>query len=137
MRFITPWSKDTTQELIYHNRSSVLPTRLQTTKQMGDNSTEKPFAQLLLNPSCQYKIDVQASLPKMWGQMLRYYGPMVLPLSIAVLLVALSQQLKAMEADRPNHHCPAFHEILSTKVTPISVRNTHHTHKNGHLQLNR
>ena len=74
--------------------------------------------QIYLNPSCRYRIEIQSNLPAMFGQIVRFYSPMVLPLSIAVVIVTLSQQLKTLEAD---YIVPPFLGVISKKVTPMSV----------------
>ena len=74
--------------------------------------------QIYLNPSCRYRIEIQSNLPAMFGQIVRFYAPMILPFSIAVVMVTLSQQLKAMEAE---YVVPSFLGVISKKVTPMSV----------------
>eukprot|EP00094_Tigriopus_californicus_P008865 TCALIF_08546-PA protein Name:"Similar to PGAP1 GPI inositol-deacylase (Homo sapiens)" AED:0.00 eAED:0.00 QI:577/1/0.66/1/0.5/0.33/3/0/965 len=119
MRLVTPWAYDATQTLIAHNETSRLTAKLQVTKP-SDLGTDpiNPRLDILLNPNCQYSIEIQSAVHKMWGQMVRFYAPMIIPLSIAVLLLALTYQLKAMEAE---NHCSFILSVLTTQVSPISV----------------
>jgi hypothetical protein len=93
--------------------------RLQTPKPTdGESYYPNPEVQIYLNPSCRYQIEIQASLPSMFGQIARFYAPMLLPLSIAAILVTLSQQLKSLETD---YAAPSFLSTITKKVTPVSV----------------
>lgn len=119
MRFVTPWANDATQKLIAHNETSRLTAKLQITKPSNfDGEAINPRVDILLNPDCQYSIEIQSAVHKMWGQMIRFYAPMILPLSIAVLLVSLTFQLKALDTE---NQCSFILSVLSSQVTPISV----------------
>ena len=75
--------------------------------------------QVYLNPSCRYRIEIQSNLPAMFGQIVRFYAAMILPFSIAVVMVTLSQQLKALEAE---YTVPSFLGDESKYSTTLIVR---------------
>jgi len=119
MRFVTPWAEDTTQSLIGPNMTSKLTARLQTPRPNGEKQyVQDPEMHLYLSPKCQYRIEVQSNLPGMWGQIVRFYAPLLLPFSVAVVLLTLTQQLKTLATDG---YCPSFVTVIATRVTPISV----------------
>eukprot|EP00095_Tigriopus_kingsejongensis_P011682 maker-scaffold59_size442576-snap-gene-3.32 protein:Tk11682 transcript:maker-scaffold59_size442576-snap-gene-3.32-mRNA-1 annotation:"gpi inositol-deacylase" len=120
MRFVTPWAQDVTQSLIAHNDTAQLTARLQMPKSpalIADNPGN-PRLDILLNPNCRYSIEIQSAVHKMWGQIVRFYSPMVLPLMIAVLVVALTFQLKDLEK---TGECSFLLSVLTSQVTPMSV----------------
>ena len=119
MRFSTAWDRDATQAIIgTKNMTNSLVARLQTTRPKDGRFYRNPEMQVYLNPSCRYRIEIQSNLPAMFGQIVRFYAPMILPFSIAVVMVTLSQQLKAIEAE---YAVPSFLGVISKKVTPMSV----------------
>ncbi len=118
MRMVTPWARDATQALIEGNATTQLVARLQSPRPKDGAYYRNPEMRVYLNPSCRYKIEIQSSLPAMFGQIARFYGPMLVPLSIAATLVTLSQQLRGLESD---YAMPSFLTTLSKKVTPVSV----------------
>ena len=120
MRFVTPWARDATQSLLFPNTTNTLPARLQTPRPT-DHATKfynNPEMHIYLNPSCRYEIEIQSSLPRMWGQIIAYYGPMLLPLTTAVILLTFAMQLRDFHKEG---YCPAFMGIVTTKVSPMSV----------------
>jgi hypothetical protein len=44
----------------------------------------------------------------MWTQMARYYGPMMLPVTVAVVMLVISMQMKEMAAEGK---CPTFLQV--------------------------
>lgn len=119
MRFSTAWDRDATQTLIgTKNMTNALTARLQSTRPKDGVYYRNPEMQVYLNPACRYRIEIQSNLPAMFGQIVRFYAAMVLPFSIAVVMVTLSQQLKALEAE---YAVPSFLGVISKKVTPMSV----------------
>ena len=100
MRFSTAWDRDATQTLIgTKNMTNALTARLQSTRPKDGRYFRNPEMQVYLNPSCRYRIEIQSNLPAMFGQIVRFYAAMILPFSIAVVMVTLSQQLKALDAE--------------------------------------
>ena len=119
MRFSTAWDRDATQTLIgTKNMTNALTARLQSTRPKDGRYFRNPEMQVYLNPSCRYRIEIQSNLPAMFGQIVRFYAAMILPFSIAVVMVTLSQQLKALEAE---YEVPSFLGVIAKKVTPMSV----------------
>lgn len=117
MRFVTPWANDATQTLIQPSGATKLTARLQSMKPK-EGYYRNPEMQLYLNPTCRYRISIQSNIPRMWGQMVRFYAPMILPMCVAVLLLCLVQQLKLLQAEG---YCPALVTVMKDRVTPISV----------------
>jgi glycosylphosphatidylinositol deacylase len=119
MKFVTPWANDSYQTLIGPNVTNKLTARLQSTKPAGDDQYFRDSEMHLhLSPTCQYRLQIQVNLPRMWGQIVRFYAPLLLPFSAAVVLLTLTQQLKALALDG---YCPSFLTVITSRVTPISV----------------
>ena len=53
----------------------------------------------------------------MFGQIVRFYYPLMLPLCISIVLMVLSYQLKLLEAEGNVYAC---HTILWSQISPIS-----------------
>ena len=117
MRMITPWSRDSTQTLVVSNMTNMLTARLQTPRPKK-GYFPNPEVRLYLDPACRYKIEIQSTLPGMWGQIVRFYLPMLLPLSVSVLLVTLAQQLRSFDSEG---NFPDFISTITTKVSPMSA----------------
>jgi len=77
-----------------------------------------------LNPSCVYSIGVRPAIPEMWGQIVRYYYPMMLSFMTSVTMMVLANQLKLVgEPDKTSPE-PKFHSffvVLGSKVSPMSA----------------
>ena len=119
MRFVSPWANDATQALIGFNVSNKLTAKLQTMKpaDASDKSLQYPNPSMIffLDPSCSYQITIRSSIGQMWGQMIRFYAPMVLPLVISVILITLVQQIKLFQKE---HSFPSFLSVITNRVTP-------------------
>ena len=59
---------------------------------------------------------LQNSFPELWGQMARYFGALLVPASLSVVLVTLAEQLRAADAGQA---LPA-HGAL-TRLTPLKL----------------
>jgi len=118
MRFVTPWANDAIHAFIGSvNITHTLIAHLQTPKQDSQDYFRSPEMQLFLPPTCQYKVQMQVNFTLMWGQIARFYGQLLLPMSLAVILLTMAQQLRTLAIDG---ECPSFLSVLTT-VTPISV----------------
>ena len=147
MSFVTHWADDATWEGVGDNVTSTITAMLQTPASEvmeGDGAEQQsrnPEVQLMLSPTCQYKVEIQSNLPKMWGQMvgmssdwaisffntylpippffqIRFYAPLMLPLTVVACLLTLVQQLLQFHK---MGSFPSFLSISTSRVTPISV----------------
>ncbi len=117
MKFESDWANDATYRLIGPNVTTTMTAMLQTPRPPGDD-VRNPEVHLYLNPSCQFKVEVQANLPSMWGQIVRFYATLVPSMTMAACLLTVVQQLKLLAKDG---QCPSFLSVVTTRVTPISV----------------
>jgi len=120
MEFVTPWANDATHTFIGGiNMTHSMAARLQTPKPASEEEYFRaPEMHLFLPPTCQYSIQIQSNLIRMWGQIVRFYAPLLLPFSLAVVILTVSQQLRVLATDG---ECPSFLTVVTTRVTPMSV----------------
>ncbi len=76
-RLETGWYHDTVYRLIGPNATSTITAMLQLPPPSGEERS--PEVHLYLNPACQFKVEVQANLPRMWGQMVIAYLGSIFP----------------------------------------------------------
>ncbi len=75
MSYVTHWADDSTWEGVGDNVTSTITAMLQTPASEvmegggAEQQSRNPEVQLMLSPTCQYKVEIQSNLPKMWGQM--------------------------------------------------------------------
>jgi glycosylphosphatidylinositol deacylase len=120
-RFITPWANDATQVLLGQgqNFTNSITAKLQTPRPVGSNdSVETPQVHFYLDPACTYTIKVSPSIPKMMGQMVRYYAPLLFPCISAVIILVLAFQMRRIEGSR---YCQSTILTLMTAVSPVNV----------------
>jgi len=117
-RFITPWANDTTQTLLGAgpNFTNSVTAKLMTAKPEGMDTL--PQIELFLDPACTYKVTIQASLPQIMSQMVRYYAPMLLPFMATTLILILAFQMRRFETER---YCKSTLLVLMANVSPMSV----------------
>ena len=66
------------------------------TSQISNPRTE---VHLYLDPECRYAISVRADLSEMFAQIVRFYYPMILPLSLSIVIMIMSNQLRILGMD--------------------------------------
>ena len=101
-----------------------------------------PFVELYLNPNCKHTVTIRASLGEMWAQMVnifvhnekqlikkfllnftpfiqnfdqlqvRFYGPMIAPFTVSVLLLGLSHQIKMLAQRREGKYCKSIEHAI-------------------------
>ena len=70
-----------------------------------------------MDPDCRYALSIRPDLSEMFAQVVRFYYPMILPLSLSIVLMIMANQLKIFEYEGKVHSC---HQILWSQVSPIS-----------------
>ncbi len=120
MKMMTPWANDAVYVAVGGMGKSKITTRLQAIRPASGETYagQNPEVHLFLSPGCSYKLEINANVPAMWGQMVRFYAPMLLSFSLGVLMLSLAQQLRFMEKEKT---FPSLSEVIKTRVTPISV----------------
>ena len=110
------WALDQSYALLGANVSNTIVTKLLTPKTslIKDPRSE---VTLYLDQDCRYAISVRPDLSEMFAQIVRFYYPMVLPLSLSIILMIISNQLKILEHEGIMYPC---HQILWSQVSPIS-----------------
>nr|XP_057938755.1 GPI inositol-deacylase isoform X2 [Doryrhamphus excisus] len=82
------------------------------------DNTSSVRLQLHTAPNCQYKVSVRTSLPRVLGQILRFFGPMVPVYTTVTLLLACGSQLYSILVScRP----AAMHLMLGKGFQPHKV----------------
>ena len=83
----------------------------------AEMSSMKSEVHLYLDPDCRYAISVRPNLSEIFSQIVRFYYPMILPLSLSIVLMILAHQLNLLEKEGQVYAC---HRILWSQVSPIS-----------------
>ncbi|XP_023347047.1 GPI inositol-deacylase [Eurytemora carolleeae] len=114
-RFYTPWANTTTQVLIGQgiNFTNTLTAKLMSSKTSAVPADLHPQVHLYLDPACSYSVHIQASLPQMMGQLVRYYAPLILPFSSCILILILAFQMRRFETEK---YCKSSLLILMAYV---------------------
>lgn len=125
MRLKSSLAEDTTQALIGHNLSNSLDIKVHSPKMPTDAALETPdtkkmpTVEFFLNPACNHKIYIQPSLPSLWGQMVRFYSPMLVPLMVADIIGTMAYQtLFLHQSDKVAYN---FIRVLVGHMSPIAV----------------
>lgn len=116
MKMANSWANDDTFKLISSNKTTAITARLS----RGKPKTEeilKSEVHMYLDPVCRYAISVRPDLSEMFGQIVRFYYPMILPLSISIVLMTLAHQMNIFEKEGQIHAC---HQIIWSQVSPIA-----------------
>ena len=112
------WANDDTFKLIGQNMSNSIPVRITRAKTASlDPNTTKSEVHVYLNPECRYAISLRPNLAEMFGQIVRFYYPLILPLSISVVLMIIAHQFNLLEKEGQVYSC---HRILWSQVSPMS-----------------
>ena len=70
-----------------------------------------------------FSIGVRPAIPEMWGQIVRYYYPMLLSFMISVTMMVFAQQLKLVgEPDKTRYHVLSF--LCSVKLSHFLSNST-------------
>lgn len=118
MRMTNSWANDDTYSLLAPNATSAVSARITRAKLPSESEVEKQSEiHLFLDPDCRYAISIRPSLGQIFGQVVRFYYPMVLPLSISIVLMILAHQLNLLEKEGKIYPC---HKILWSQVSPIT-----------------
>ena len=117
-RQVHSWANDATYALIGDNMTNAIVAKVSTPKpEVGLNETRTSEIQVYLDPKCRYAISIRSHLGQMFGQIVRFYYPMLLPCMTSVVIMLITHQLKILDREG---HIPACHKILWSQVSPIS-----------------
>ena len=116
MKMKNAWALDQSYSLLGSNASNSIVAKLLTpkTSQITDSRSE---VHLYLDPDCRYALSVRPDLSEMFAQVVRYYYPMILPMSLSIVLMIMANQFRILEYEGKIHPC---HQILWSQVSPIS-----------------
>ena len=103
LKMSNSWANDDTYKLIGPNMTNSIPVRI-TRAKIEAKAKEVPEdykseVQVYLNPECRYAISIRPNLSEMFGQIVRFYYPLVLPLSISIVLMIIAHQLNLLEKE--------------------------------------
>ena len=103
LKMSNSWANDDTYKLIGPNMTNSIPVRI-TRAKIEAKAKEAPEdykseVQVYLNPECRYAISIRPNLSEMFGQIVRFYYPLVLPLSISIVLMIIAHQLNLLEKE--------------------------------------
>ncbi|KAG8230005.1 hypothetical protein J437_LFUL008446 [Ladona fulva] len=114
----TSWSHEDVHAFVTEKRVQPLHLKLQSPKpsKYGKNETMK--IKIILDPACRYSVSIQSSLSDSLGQMVRFYASMLLPYMVAVLILAVRQQMKFMENEG---YCSSVHTALAVGAKPYYI----------------
>lgn len=115
VRMNTPWSNNDVFHFLSNVNQTSVVAKLQTMKKQDNDNVTNPGVITNLDPSCQYKVEVRASMEKIWGQIARFYWPLMLPFAVSVVLLTFAQQLKLFDGIE----FPDFVLIIRSSVTPM------------------
>ena len=123
LKMYNSWAgNDDTYKLIGgSNMSNSIPARITRAKKISGDSedadTTRSEVHMYLNPECRYAISIKPNLAEMFGQVVRFYYPIILPLSISIVLMIIAHQLNLLEKEGQVYPC---HRILWSQVSPMS-----------------
>ena len=80
-------------KLVLFNCSIVAKLSTPKTSQILSPRTE---VHLYLDPDCRYAISVRPDLSEMFAQIVRFYYPMIVPLSLSIVIMIMSNQLRIL-----------------------------------------
>jgi len=118
LKMTNSWANDDTYKLIGQNMSNSIPARITRAKTsaLSPNDT-KSEVHVYLNPVCRYAISIRPNLAEIFGQVVRFYYPLILPCSISVVLMIIAHQFNLLEKEGQVYPC---HRILWSQVSPMS-----------------
>ena len=111
------WANDDTFKLLGPNMTNAITARLTRSKPLNSEEEMKSEVHLYLDPECRYAVSVRPNLAEIFGQIVRFYYPMILPLSLSIVLMILAHQLNLLEKEGQVYAC---HRILWSQISPIS-----------------
>lgn len=124
---VIPWSNEKVFNVISHkNESPLLIRLLQVKPRIPKNiprsrSTELNMvvqAEISLDPSCTYRISVEAAPGLLLSQFARTLTPCIFAYMVAILLLTLREQLNSM---KETGKCSLFHFALSRGAKPFYI----------------
>ena len=103
LKMSNSWANDDTYKLIGPNMTNSISVRI-TRAKIEEKAKEAPEdykseVQVYLNPECRYAISIRPNLSEMFGQIVRFYYPLLLPLSISIVLMIIAHQLNLLEKE--------------------------------------
>ena len=103
LKMSNSWANDDTYKLVGPNMTNSIPVQI-TRAKIEANAKEAPEdykseVQVYLDPECRYAISIRPNLSEMFGQIVRFYYPLVLPLSISIVLMIIAHQLNLLEKE--------------------------------------
>lgn len=122
---LVPWSNEKSYSYITEMRQDPLPVRLLHVKPRLPKNVPKSaelklavVAEIALDPSCTYKISVEAAPGLLLSQFARSLTPCIFPYMVAILLLTLREQLQSL---RRTGHCSLFHLAMSRGAKPFYI----------------
>ncbi|XP_025412541.1 GPI inositol-deacylase isoform X2 [Sipha flava] len=119
-KFIVPWTQGVLHGLTSDN--AVDPLRISLENIYSSNKTEDPYLQFILDPNCNYRIELELSVMDTIGTMGLKYG-LTFPSYIGIIiLLVLSHQFSQL-ANSTNDDCSIYHNSLPSlfKIVKILV----------------
>ncbi|KAJ9584662.1 hypothetical protein L9F63_020987, partial [Diploptera punctata] len=113
-----PWSREDVHMHVTENIQKPLQIKLQSPKPLTYNSSEPVKVILILDPSCRYTVRIQSAVLDSLGQLTRFYGPMLLPYIVSILLLTMRYQLKTL---METGQCVMFHTALGAGAKPYYI----------------
>ncbi|KAK7788803.1 hypothetical protein R5R35_010913 [Gryllus longicercus] len=113
-----PWSQEDLYVKINDLVEKPMQLRLQTARPLNNKGDGPVVVNLILDPTCRYSISIQSALLDSLGQIVRFYGPMILPYVAAVLLLTLRSQMLSLAETRS---CTMFHSALASGAKPYYI----------------
>ncbi|PNF36371.1 GPI inositol-deacylase, partial [Cryptotermes secundus] len=112
---VVPWSKEDVHAHITETLHKPLRLRLQSPKPLSYKSGDPVKVTLILDPQCKYSVRIQSGVLDSFGQLARFYSPMLLPYLVAILLLTLREQLRTLVE---TGQCVMFHTALGAGAKP-------------------
>jgi len=97
LSFHVPWAQES-RTVLLSDREGMITAKLQHPRPVGLDQEVVPYVTAHLDPACTYSISLQTSFRELWGQLARWFWPLLLPATLAVLLVTLAEQLRAADS---------------------------------------
>ncbi|XP_046402288.1 GPI inositol-deacylase [Ischnura elegans] len=114
----TSWSSEDAHAFVTSSLVQPLHVRLQSPKPSFSKKNESATIKLILDPSCRYAVTIQSSLRGILSQLVRFYSPMLLPYMVAVLLLAIREQLRIMQNEG---YCCSINSALAVGAKPYYI----------------
>ncbi|KAF0313639.1 GPI inositol-deacylase [Amphibalanus amphitrite] len=83
LSFHVPWGQQTQHVLTSGTAVASVAAKLQFPRPVNLSADVLPYVTAHLDPTCRYSISLQSSFPELWGQMARYFGALLRPLSLS------------------------------------------------------